>query len=46
MEKYDAIVLAAGVGRRMAATKNKVLLTLDDGRTIIEHTVMASLEDS
>lgn len=46
MEKYDAIVLAAGVGRRMAATKNKVLLTLDDGRTIIEHTVMAFLEDS
>ena len=27
MEKYDAIVLAAGVGRRMAATKNKVLNT-------------------
>lgn len=46
MEKYDAIVLAAGVGRRMEATKNKVLLTLDDGRTIIEHTVMAFLEDS
>lgn len=46
MRKYDAIVLAAGVGRRMAATKNKVLLTLDDGRTIIEHTVTAFLEDS
>lgn len=42
---YDVIIPAAGMGKRMQANKNKVLLELS-GKTILEHTLQAFQDDN
>ncbi|MCE4957912.1 2-C-methyl-D-erythritol 4-phosphate cytidylyltransferase [Macrococcoides caseolyticum] len=41
---YDVIIPAAGMGKRMQADKNKILLTIND-KSILEHTVSAFQND-
>ncbi|MCU7557374.1 2-C-methyl-D-erythritol 4-phosphate cytidylyltransferase [Macrococcus capreoli] len=42
---YDVIIPAAGMGKRMQADKNKILLTIND-KSILEHTVSAFQNDN
>ena len=39
--QYIAIILAGGIGSRLGGNKPKQLMPLDDGRSILEHTVDA-----
>lgn len=41
---YDVIIPAAGMGKRMQADRNKIMLTLNN-KSILEHTVSAFQED-
>lgn len=41
---YDVIIPAAGMGKRMQADQNKILLTIND-KSILEHTVSAFQAD-
>ena len=46
MLKYTALIVAAGAGTRMGLGYNKVYYRMQDGRTILEHTMDLFLRDS
>ena len=44
--KYDAIIVASGLGRRAKLGFNKVLFTMKNGKTVLENSCHLFIEDS